>query len=76
LPAIRAGAQGYLLKDIGPNELIQAVREANQGKTQLHPEIAQKLMAMVARTAPPAENASPSQPDQNPAGEGSSEPGE
>lgn len=47
-PAIRAGAQGYLLKDIRPNELVQAVREAYQGKTQLHPAIAQKLMAMVA----------------------------
>jgi len=47
-PAIRAGAQGYLLKDIHPNELIQAVREANQGKVQLHPDIAKKLMAAIA----------------------------
>lgn len=48
LPAIRAGAQGYLLKDIQPNELIQALREAHAGKTQLHPDIARKLMTMVA----------------------------
>jgi DNA-binding NarL/FixJ family response regulator len=47
-PAIRAGAQGYLLKDIHPNDLVQAVREAYQGKVQLHPEIAQKLMSAVA----------------------------
>jgi NarL family two-component system response regulator LiaR len=47
-PAIRAGAQGYLLKDIRPNELVQAVREASQGKAQLHPEIAKKLMSAVA----------------------------
>lgn len=47
-PAIRAGAQGYLLKDIHPNELIQAVREANQGKVQLHPDIAKKLMSAIA----------------------------
>jgi DNA-binding NarL/FixJ family response regulator len=47
-PAIHAGAQGYLLKDIRPNELLQAVREANQGKAQLHPEIAKKLMSAVA----------------------------
>jgi DNA-binding NarL/FixJ family response regulator len=46
-PAIRAGAQGYLLKDIQPNELLQAVREVNQGKAQLHPEIARKLMSAV-----------------------------
>jgi len=48
LPAIRAGAQGYLLKDIPPNELVQAVREAYLGKVQLHPEIARKLMSAVA----------------------------
>lgn len=48
LPAIRAGAQGYLLKDIPPNELVRAVREAYLGKVQLHPEIARKLMSAVA----------------------------
>jgi NarL family two-component system response regulator LiaR len=48
LPAIRAGAQGYLLKDIPPDELVHAVREAYLGKVQLHPEIARKLMAAVA----------------------------
>ena len=53
-PAIRAGAQGYLLKDIHPNELVQAVREAYQGKTQLHPEIARKLMTIVAGNSRPA----------------------
>ncbi len=47
-PAIRAGAQGYLLKDIHPNDLIQAVREAQQGKAQLHPDVTKKLMAAVA----------------------------
>ncbi len=59
LPAIRAGAQGYLLKDISPNELAQAVREAYLGKVQLHPEVARKLMSAVAaqeepRTSRPA----------------------
>ncbi|MEJ2597308.1 MAG: protein kinase [Anaerolineales bacterium] len=47
-PAIRAGAQGYLLKDVRPNDLVQAVRQASQGKAQLHPEIAKKLMSAVA----------------------------
>jgi DNA-binding NarL/FixJ family response regulator len=47
-PAIRAGAQGYLLKDIRPDQLIQAVREADQGKVQLHPDIAKKLMSAIA----------------------------
>lgn len=48
IPAIQAGAQGYLLKDIRPDQLVQSVREAFQGKTQLHPDIAQKLMAIIA----------------------------
>jgi DNA-binding NarL/FixJ family response regulator len=54
LPAVRAGAQGYLLKDIPPNELAQAVREVYLGKVQLHPEVAKKLMAAVAGMAEPA----------------------
>lgn len=54
LPAIRAGAQGYLLKDIPPKELVQAVREAYLGRVQLHPEVAKKLMAVAAgREQPP-----------------------
>ena len=66
LPAIRAGAQGYLLKDIPPNELVQAVRAAYLGKVQLHPEIARTLMAAVAtrEPAPPAATSqAPAPPD-------------
>lgn len=54
LPAIRAGAQGYLLKDIPPGELVHAVREVHFGKVQLHPEIARKLMSVVAAKDEPA----------------------
>lgn len=56
LPAIRAGAQGYLLKDIPPTELVQAVREAYQGKVQLHPEVAKKLMLLAVEKEKPASN--------------------
>lgn len=51
-PAIRAGAQGYLLKDIQPRDLVQAIRETYQGKAQLHPDIARRLMAVVSDVAP------------------------
>lgn len=54
LPAIRAGAHGYLLKDIPPDELVHAVREAYHGKVQLHPEIARKLMSAVAAQEEPS----------------------
>jgi NarL family two-component system response regulator LiaR len=53
LPAIRAGAQGYLLKDIPPRELVQAVRDAYLGRVQLHPDVARKLMAAAAAKEQP-----------------------
>jgi NarL family two-component system response regulator LiaR len=54
-PAIRAGAQGYLLKDIAPDDLVQAVRAAYLGQVQLHPDVARKLMsAVAAKEEPPA----------------------
>jgi DNA-binding NarL/FixJ family response regulator len=61
-PAIRAGAQGYLLKDIQPLDLVQAVRDACQGKAQLHPDIARRLMAAVSRDMLPQQEKQTSQP--------------
>jgi NarL family two-component system response regulator LiaR len=61
-PAIRAGAQGYLLKDIQPRDLLQAIRETFQGKAQLHPDIARRLMAAVAGEAPASPASAPALP--------------
>ena len=58
-PAIRAGAQGYLLKDIHPNQLVQAVREAALGRVQLHPDIARKLMSAIAAEPSSAKDTPP-----------------
>ena len=44
LPAIRAGALSYLLKDVSPPELVEAVKKASCGEAMLHPQIAQKIM--------------------------------
>lgn len=53
-PAIKAGASGYLLKDVSPSDLVDAVRATHRGETQLHPDIAKKLMNQVAhRTEEP-----------------------
>ncbi len=43
--ALRAGASGFLLKEMNGNELVDAIRGASKGKPQLHPEIAKRLMA-------------------------------
>src|SRR4030042_1631 len=51
-PAIRAGAQGYLLKDIQPRDLVQAIRETYLGKAQLHPDVARRLMMAVSDKEP------------------------
>jgi NarL family two-component system response regulator LiaR len=42
--AIRAGALGFLLKDSGPAELIQAIRNTYNGKATLHPDIALRVI--------------------------------
>lgn len=63
IPAIQAGAQGYLLKTIQPEELIRSLREVYQGKIQLHPDILHKLMAFVAGNPQKAENPAPQQAD-------------
>ena len=44
MPAIRAGALSYLLKDISPAELLAAVRKAAEGETTIHPHVAARMM--------------------------------
>jgi NarL family two-component system response regulator LiaR len=43
-PAIKAGALGYLLKDSGPDELVQAIRCVHRGEPSLEPSIARKVL--------------------------------
>ncbi|MBK8900642.1 MAG: response regulator transcription factor [Anaerolineaceae bacterium] len=43
-PAIRAGALSYLLKDIEPAALAEAVRQAAQGEAVLHPRVAARVV--------------------------------
>jgi DNA-binding NarL/FixJ family response regulator len=45
LEAVRAGAHGYLLKDAGPGELRDAVRNVHGGETPYSPLVAQQLSA-------------------------------
>ena len=52
-PAIKAGAAGYLLKDVRPADLADAVRKASRGEALLAPSVAARLMQEVSgeRTA-------------------------
>lgn len=48
-PALEAGASSYLLKDVSPEDLLDAIRASYRGETRLHPDVARKLMEKVAR---------------------------
>ncbi len=48
LPALQAGAVGYLLKSVQPDQLVEAIRGAFHGNVQLHPEITSTLMSQMA----------------------------
>jgi NarL family two-component system response regulator LiaR len=49
-PAIKAGANGYLLKDSGSGQLLQAIREVHRGEPSLHPDIARKIMREISQS--------------------------
>jgi DNA-binding NarL/FixJ family response regulator len=49
IDAVEAGAAGYLLKESGPEELVEAIRAAAKGEVRLHPK-AQKRLVKEVRT--------------------------
>jgi len=53
LPAVRAGVAGYLLKDVGPAELADALRSVHAGGSPLHPAVAATVLRQVNATADP-----------------------
>jgi DNA-binding NarL/FixJ family response regulator len=54
IPAIQAGADGYLLKDAGPAALTDAIRAVHRGEPMLSPEATAVVMARVAADTGPA----------------------
>jgi DNA-binding NarL/FixJ family response regulator len=53
--ALRAGASGFLLKDVMPEDLIAAVRVVAAGDGLIAPTITKRLIEQFARIAPPSE---------------------
>ncbi len=47
LPAIRAGAAGYLLKNVEPTELARAIRAARAGEVLIDPSVAARLVQAI-----------------------------
>lgn len=57
--ALRAGARGFLLKDAGPDLLVQAVRAAAHGDALIAPNVTVRLLAAFARTSGTAAQVQP-----------------
>lgn len=49
--ALRAGAVGYLLKDVSADKLVEAIQAAARGESFLQPSVASKLVAEFSRLA-------------------------
>jgi DNA-binding NarL/FixJ family response regulator len=60
---LRAGALGYLLKDVTGAELAEAIRKVAAGGALVEPSIARKVLAEFARLAPPARAADAGLPE-------------
>jgi DNA-binding NarL/FixJ family response regulator len=56
IPAIRAGASGYQLKDIEPDQLVAAIHAVYRGETQLHPKVTSHIMTHMAQGEKQEEN--------------------
>lgn len=60
--ALRAGARGFLLKDAGPELLVQAVHAAAAGDALIAPNVTRRLLATLAAGPAPGRGAPPVQP--------------
>lgn len=53
LPAVEAGADGYLLKDVEPAELARAIRGAQAGEAMIAPTVAGRLLRTLSEPRSP-----------------------
>jgi len=62
LEGVRAGARGYLLKDVSLTELVEAIRIVARGGTVVEPVISQRVVEGVAAAEPAFEHLEPPDP--------------
>lgn len=62
IPAIEAGAAGYQLKDIEPDELVTCIRQIMRGENTIHPHATTHLMKIRAQKEVPPHIVSPLTP--------------
>jgi DNA-binding NarL/FixJ family response regulator len=55
--AVRAGASGFLLKDVSPDDLIHAVRVVARGEAMLAPSLTRRLLERFIQQPPPGARA-------------------
>lgn len=55
--AIRAGAHGYLLKDVNGKALVQAIHDVAGGKSILDPAITERVISLIRSNAPSTRHA-------------------
>jgi DNA-binding NarL/FixJ family response regulator len=60
IEALRAGASGFILKDVPTAELVRAVRVIADGDALLSPAVTRRLLDRVGRRLPASATASPS----------------
>lgn len=58
--ALRAGARGFLLKDAGPDLLVQAIKAAASGEALIAPSVTARLLSHFAASTAPTGAANPS----------------
>jgi NarL family two-component system response regulator LiaR len=63
LPAVRAGAAGYLLKSAPPSEITRAIRAAYAGEAVIDAKAAGRLLDALAREEPPPQVLTPRERD-------------
>jgi len=49
IPALEAGASGYQLKDIEPDQLLKSIRNMMSGENELHPKVTSHLLAQLSK---------------------------